>query len=79
MSSRIVVRVDRKKCQGHARCHALAPQLFGLDQFGSAAEKSRGPVPVELEDKAFTAQANCPEGAIVIERSGATRIEGKQD
>lgn len=73
MSSRIVMRVDREKCQGHARCHTLAPQLFELDRLGSATEKSRGPVPIELEDKAFRAQANCPEGAIVIESSVATR------
>lgn len=78
MSSRIAVRVDREKCQGHARCHALAPQLFELDEFGSATEKSRGPVPIELEDKAFTAQSNCPEGAILIESSDATRIDGVQ-
>ena len=67
MSARITVRVDREKCQGHARCHALAPQLFELDEFGNATEKSRDPVPIELEDKAHTAQANCPEGAIVID------------
>jgi ferredoxin len=79
MSSRIAVRIDREKCQGHARCHALAPQLFELDEFGSAKEKSRGPVPVELEDKAFVAQSNCPEGAIVIESSAATRMESSQD
>jgi ferredoxin len=70
MSSRITLRVDREKCQGHARCYALAPQLFELDQFGNATEKSLGPVPVELEDEAFTAHSNCPEGAIVIDGRG---------
>ena len=69
MSARIMVRVVPEKCQGHARCHALAPDLFELDEFGNAREMSRTPVPLELEDKAFTAQANCPEGAIVIEDS----------
>ncbi len=35
------VRVDRERCQGHARCAALA-------------------------DKAYLAQANCPEFAIEV-------------
>jgi len=67
MSARITLRVVREKCQGHARCYALAPELFELDEFGNARETSTTPVPHELEDKAFTAQANCPEGAILIE------------
>ena len=66
MSTRIILRVASEKCQGHARCHALAPELFELDEFGNARETSGTLVPPELEDKAFTAQANCPEGAIVI-------------
>lgn len=70
MSPCITLRIDRDKCQGHARCHALAPELFDLDDYGSAVEKSRDPVPAELEDKAHRAQANCPEGAIVIEAQG---------
>ena len=73
MSTRISVRVVPEKCQGHARCHALAPELFELDEFGNARETSRTLVPPELEDKAFTAQSNCPEGAIVIEDSAELR------
>ena len=71
MSARITVRVVAEKCQGHARCHALAPELFELDEFGNAREMSNTPVPPELEDKAWTAQSNCPEGAIVIENDPA--------
>ena len=67
MSPRITLRVVREKCQGHARCYALAPELFELDEFGNAREKNSAVIPLELEDKAFTAQANCPEGAILIE------------
>jgi ferredoxin len=67
MSGRITVRVVPEKCQGHARCHALAPDLFELDEFGNAREMRRTQVPIELENKAFMAQANCPEGAIIIE------------
>lgn len=60
------VRVDRERCQGHARCTALAPQLFILDEMGSAHEIGDGIVAPSLEDKARLAKANCPEIAIEI-------------
>ena len=69
MSPSVKLRVLREKCQGHARCHALAPELFVLDEFGHAREASAAPVPSEFENKAFIAQANCPEGAILVEVS----------
>jgi ferredoxin len=69
MSARIKLRVVQEKCQGHARCHALAPELFWLDEFGNAQEVSRATIPSELEDNAFMSRANCPEGAILIEDS----------
>jgi len=60
------VRVDRERCQGHARCAALAPELFGLDQFGNGHELGDGTVTVALEAKARLAQTNCPEFAIDV-------------
>lgn len=60
------VRVDPERCQGHARCAALAPELFALDQFGNAHEAGDGTVPAALVDKAYLAQANCPEFAIEV-------------
>jgi len=60
------VRVDRERCQGHARCAALAPELFALDELGNAREIGDGKVPSELERKARLAEANCPEVAIKI-------------
>ena len=65
------VKVDRAKCQGHARCAALAPELFKLDELGNARETGDGTVPEALADKAWLAKANCPELAIeVIEDNG---------
>jgi ferredoxin len=63
---RLVVRIDPEKCQGHARCHALAPELFELDEFGSARVRGAGEVASALEDKAWIAKANCPELAVEI-------------
>jgi ferredoxin len=67
MTTGITVRVDSAKCQGHARCSALAPELFLLDEFGNAREARSGCVPPELVDKAYMARANCPEEAIIVE------------
>jgi len=60
------VRVDSERCQGHARCAALAPELFALDAMGNAHALGDGSVPAALADKAYLAQANCPEFAIEV-------------
>ncbi len=45
----LIVRIDPEKCQGHARCHALAADLFELDEFGSARVRGSGPVEIVEE------------------------------
>jgi ferredoxin len=62
------VRVDRALCQGHARCIALAPELFEADRFGGGRAIGDGGVPPDLENKAWLAKANCPEFAIDVEQ-----------
>jgi ferredoxin len=66
MAGKLRIRVDQDKCQGHARCKSLAPELFELDEFGNAHEVGDGTVPAGLEDKAWLAQTNCPEIAIEV-------------
>jgi ferredoxin len=66
MAGKLKIRVDQDKCQGHARCKSLAPELFNLDEFGNAHEIGDGSVPAGLEDKAWLAQTNCPEIAIDV-------------
>ena len=61
---KIVVIAD--KCQGHARCYALSPELFSVDDYGQASVNGDGTVPSGLEEKAELAIANCPEFAIAI-------------
>ena len=65
-ATRLKVRVDRERCQGHARCFALAPELFELDELGNGRERGDGTVAAGLEAKAGLAQANCPELAIDV-------------
>jgi ferredoxin len=66
MAGKLKIRVDQDMCQGHARCKALAPELFELDEFGNAHEIGDGTVPKGLEDKVWLAKANCPEFAINV-------------
>jgi ferredoxin len=65
------VKVDPERCQGHARCAALAPELFTLDELGNAHEAGHGTVPDALIEKAYLAKANCPELAIEITEENA--------
>ena len=67
--TRLKVRVDRERCQGHTRCYAIAPELFELDDLGNAREVGDGLVPPELEEKARLAEANCPEEAVSIDQT----------
>ena len=60
---RMRIRVDPDKCQGHARCYGLAPELFAVDDYGQASVIV-DVVPAGLEGKAELAIANCPEYAI---------------
>jgi ferredoxin len=66
MPGKLKIRVDQDKCQGHARCKSLAPELFDLDEFGNAHEVGDGTVPAGQEDNAWLAQTNCPEIAIEV-------------
>ena len=66
MSASLKIHVDQDKCQGHARCKSLAPELFDLDQYGNAHEVGDGTVPAGLEEKAYLAKSNCPEIAIEV-------------
>ena len=65
------VQVDRERCQGHARCVAVASELFQLDAFGNAHEIGDGIVPPGLEVKVRLAAAYCPKVALsIIEKQG---------
>jgi ferredoxin len=55
-------------CQGHARCAAVCPQVFGTDaQFGKVVVLL-DPVPAELQEQARLAVHNCPEGALRVSK-----------
>jgi ferredoxin len=70
------VHLDTEKCQGHNRCYALAPELFDVDDYGTAVLLVEGEIPTELEEKARLAAANCPEYAITLHdaEAGGTEV-----
>lgn len=70
------LRVDPLKCQGHARCFALVPELFEVDDYGMSSVKGDGTVPAALEERARLAIANCPEFAIEEITEGAEQTAG---
>lgn len=64
-----VVHVDPTRCQGHARCIALAPEWFDFDDEGYAFVPEDRNTFAELPDGVRVAAANCPERAILIKES----------
>ena len=59
------VTVDPDRCQGHAQCWEICPEVFGLDEEGHSVVLV-GEVPAGLEAKAGRAAGNCPERAITV-------------
>lgn len=66
--------VDPEKCQGHNRCHALAPEIIRIDELGFASAIG-DVVPAEQMEKARLAVRNCPEFAIRLVRADGSEGE----
>jgi ferredoxin len=65
--TRFTVSADRERCQGHARCWEILPELFAIDDDGYTALGRGVPVPAGSEEQAQRAVASCPEFALSIE------------
>ena len=61
------ISLDANACQGHGRCYALAPDLFGCDDEGYSELLAPGELPAECEADARLAADSCPEFAISVE------------
>ena len=62
-------------CQGHNRCHAIAPDIFHLDELGYAYTDEEHRVAPDLEDQVIRAARACPEQAIRMRRDPKTETE----
>ncbi len=60
------IRINKAACVGNARCAAVAPELFPLEDDGYIAVEEIE-VPPGLEEKARLGARACPERIIVIE------------
>lgn len=60
------IKVREGACQGHARCAALAPDIFRLDDVGFILPDDIE-VPPEQEAIARRGARACPERALIIE------------
>ena len=57
--------IDPALCSGHARCAAVAPEVYDLDDdgYGIAPE---GEIAAELQESARKGAEACPERAITL-------------
>jgi ferredoxin len=60
------IRIDKAGCVGNARCAAVAPELFPLDENGYI-QVAEIEVPPGMEEDARRGAAACPERIILIE------------
>jgi ferredoxin len=60
------IKVREGACQGHARCAALAPEIFKLDDVGFILPDDIE-VPAGQEAIARRGARACPERALVVE------------
>jgi ferredoxin len=60
------IRIDKAACVGNARCAAVAPELFPLDENGYIAIEESA-VPPGKEEDARRGAAACPERIILVE------------
>jgi ferredoxin len=59
--------VNKSRCTGHARCAAVAPEIYELDTDGYIAFTEKA-VPPEQEERAVKGAKSCPERALKIIR-----------
>lgn len=59
------IRIDKQRCVGNARCWALAPDLYPLDDEGYISVEEVD-VPAGLEELARRGARACPERVIEI-------------
>jgi len=57
------VSVDRERCEGHARCQAIAPDIFELDE-DSTSRIRLDPIPELLTGQALAGVRACPVAAL---------------
>jgi ferredoxin len=60
------IHVERSLCQGHARCNAVAPEVYPLDDLGYTNLDGEIEVSDELAHATIRGARSCPEMVISI-------------
>lgn len=63
------IRIDKSACVGNARCAAISPELFPLDEDGYIAVEEID-VPPGMEQLARRGARACPEKIIIVVEDG---------
>jgi ferredoxin len=58
------LRLDVDVCTGHGRCYALAPDVFGADEYGHCELIVEGHLEGALLKQAIAGVQACPEQAL---------------
>jgi ferredoxin len=61
----VKVTINTSQCAGHARCNAVAPEVYELDEGGYVLPID-GEIPAEREVAARQGAETCPERAITL-------------
>ncbi|WP_330287176.1 ferredoxin [Streptomyces sp. NBC_00576] len=66
MSERFGIRVDAEVCQGYSLCHAMAPDVYEIDENTGFNGMGEFEVHERLRGPAARGAAACPERAITL-------------
>jgi ferredoxin len=61
------ITVDRARCEGHAQCIAVAPEVYDLDDDAVAVLRTGPEIPEHLQQSASYGADMCPVMAILVE------------
>jgi ferredoxin len=72
VSDRLVLGIDRIKCDGHGVCADLVPEIIELDDWGYPVIRS-GAIPASVLPHARRAVSGCPTLALRLQALAARR------
>jgi ferredoxin len=59
------VKLNKERCSGHARCFAVAPEVYNIDDDGFCLPLPDEPINSEHEGHARAGVDACPENALI--------------
>jgi ferredoxin len=71
------LQIDPGRCQGHAICYLLAPDLFEVDDEGRGSVTRAAMKSDDDQAQAAVAIDRCPERAISLQSASRTGVAGR--